>query len=133
MCNQTPRHSSTKHINKQGTKNSKVEHWDYTTMQYLYHDSLLAGHEVVTRIYHTLEEKFYANNLFNSIKTYGQGCHTSHTRSAKESGYKSYHTGNPYDFRPMSRISAGIKWMPLMQSRFQLHFVCYMWDLKLCD
>ena len=28
MCSQIPRHSSTKHINKQGTKNSKVEHWD---------------------------------------------------------------------------------------------------------
>ena len=32
MHNQTPRHSSTKHIKKQGTINSKVEHWDYTTM-----------------------------------------------------------------------------------------------------
>ena len=31
MCNQTPRHSGTKHINKQDTINSKVEHWDYTT------------------------------------------------------------------------------------------------------
>ena len=30
-CNQTPRYSSTKHIKQQGTINSKVECWDYTT------------------------------------------------------------------------------------------------------
>ena len=28
MCNQTPRHSSTKHRNKQGTINSKFKHWN---------------------------------------------------------------------------------------------------------
>ena len=27
-----------------------------------YHDSLLAGHQCVTRMYLTLKEKFYANN-----------------------------------------------------------------------
>ena len=31
MLNQTPRHSSTKHTTRQGTINSKIEHWDYTT------------------------------------------------------------------------------------------------------
>ena len=50
-----------------------------------------------------------SNNLFNSIRKYVQSCHACHTRSAKEPGYKSYHTRIPYDFRPMSRISADIK------------------------
>ena len=40
------------------------------------------------------------------------------TRSAKEPGYKAYHTRIPYDFRPMSRISADIKWMPLSNQGF---------------
>ena len=30
-CNQTPRHSSTKLIKRQGTVKVKAEHWDYTT------------------------------------------------------------------------------------------------------
>ena len=34
--NQTPRHSSTKHIKKEGTINSKVEHWDYTTWEIIW-------------------------------------------------------------------------------------------------
>ena len=38
MHNQTPRHSSTKHIKKQGTINSKVEHWDYTTWGLIWDD-----------------------------------------------------------------------------------------------
>ena len=85
------------------------------TILYQYHDSLLAGHQGVTRMYLTVKEKFYANNLFNSIRKYVQSCHI---RSAKEPGYKSYHTGIPYDFRPMSRISADIKWMPLSNQGF---------------
>ena len=69
-------------------------------------------------MYLTLKEKFYANNLFNSIRKYVQSCHTCHTRSPKEPGYKAYHTRIPYDFRPMSRISADIKWMPLSNQVF---------------
>ena len=38
------------------------------TILYQYHASLLAGHQGVTRMYLTLKEKFYANNLFNSIR-----------------------------------------------------------------
>ena len=60
-------------------------------------------------------EKLYANNLFNSIRKYVQSCHT---RSTKEPGYKSYHTRIPYYFRPMSRISADIKWMLLSNQGF---------------
>ena len=40
------------------------------TILYQCYDSLLAGYQGVTRIYLTLEEKFYVNNLFNSIRKY---------------------------------------------------------------
>ena len=39
-------------------------------------------------------------------------------RSAKEPGYKSYHTRIPYDFRSMARISSDVKWMPLSHQGF---------------
>ena len=96
------------------------------TILYQYHDSLLAGHQGVTRMYLTLKEKFYANNLFNSIRKHVQSCDTCHKRSAKEPGYKAYHTRIPYDFRPMSRISAYIIWDAFILSRLQLHFVSCM-------
>ena len=88
------------------------------TILYQYHDSLLAEHQGVTRMYLTLKEKFYANKLFNSNIKYVQSCHTCPTRSAKEPGYKSYHTKIPYDFRPMSRILTDIKLMPLSNQGF---------------
>ena len=88
------------------------------TILYQYHYSLLARHQGVTRMYFTLKQKFYANNLFNSIRKYVNSCHTCHTRFAKEPGYKAYHTRISYDFRPMSKISAGIKWMPLSNQGF---------------
>ena len=62
------------------------------TILYQYHDSLLVGHQGVTRRYLTIKEKFYVNNLFNSIRKYVQSCHICHTRSAEEPGYKAYHT-----------------------------------------
>ena len=88
------------------------------TILYHYHDSLLAGYQNVTRMYLTIKEKFPANNLYNSIRKYVQSCHTCHTRSAKEHGYKAYHSTIPYDFRPMSRVLAEIKWVPLSNQGF---------------
>ena len=40
------------------------------------------------------------------------------TRSAKEPGYKAYHTKVTYDIRSMTKISADIKWMPLSNQGF---------------
>ena len=95
-----------------------------TQILYQYHDSLFAGYQDATRMYLALKEKFYANSPFNSIRKYVQSCHTCHTRSAKEPGYKSYHTRIPYDFRPMSRISADIKWIPLSNQGF--NYICLL-------
>ena len=78
---------------------------------YQYHNPLLGGYQGVTRMYLSLKEKFYTNNLFIFIRKCMQSCHTYHTRSAKEPGHKSYYTRVPYEFRPMSGISANIKWM----------------------
>ena len=79
------------------------------TILYQYHDSLLAGHQGVTRMYLTLKEKVYANNLFNSIRKYVQIVILVIQDLLREPGYKAYHSRIPYDFRPMSRISADIK------------------------
>ena len=38
------------------------------TILYQYHDSLLAGYQGVTRMYLMLQEEFYVNKLFNSIR-----------------------------------------------------------------
>ena len=87
------------------------------TILYEYHDSLLAGHQGVTRMYVTLKEKLYTNNLFNPMRKYVQSCLTCHTRSAKNH-VKAYYTRTPDDFRSKSRISADIKWMPLSNQGF---------------
>ena len=89
-----------------------------STILYQYYDSLVAGHQGVTRMYLTLKGKFYANNLFNSIRKYVKSCHKWHAKSPKEPGYKACHTRIPYDFRPMSKISADIKCMPLSNQGF---------------
>ena len=47
------------------------------TILYQYHDSLLAGHQTVTRMYLILLQKFYVNNLFNQ-KVCPKLSYTSH-------------------------------------------------------
>ena len=74
---------------------------------------MLAGHQGITRMYLALKEEFNANSLLNSIRKYVKSCHTCHIRFAKEPHYKFHHTKIPDDFRPTSRISTYIKWMPL--------------------
>ena len=95
---------------------------------------MLAGHQGVTRMYLTLKEKLYANNLFNFIRKYVISCHTCHIKSAKEPGYKAYHTRIPYDFRHLSRISAGIKWIPLSNQGFNhiLFAACEISNYVIC-
>ena len=56
--------------------------------------------------------------MYSIIRKYVQSCHRCHTRSVKEPNYKSYDTRFPYDFRPMSRISADMKWMSLSNQGF---------------
>ena len=86
------------------------------TILYQFHDSLLAGDQGVTRMYVTLKEKFYANNLFNSIEgMYKVVIHVKQDLLKNQV------------ISPISRHKVDT----FIQSRFQLYFVCYMQDLKL--
>jgi len=79
---------------------------------YQYHDTLLAGHQGVTRMYLTLKSKYYIYKLFESCRNYVQCCVDCQTRMAKDKEAAAQYARIPYDFRPMSRISADVKYMP---------------------
>ena len=79
---------------------------------YQYHDHLLAGHQGVTRMYLTLKEKYYFPNMFSLIRKYILCCNVCESRRAKEIDLKANYSRIPLDFRPMSRMSVDVKYMP---------------------
>ena len=79
---------------------------------YHYHDTILAGHQGITRTYLTLKERFFSPNMFECLRNYVASCHTCQSRKDKEKDKMTHHLRIPYDFRPMSRLSCDIKYMP---------------------
>jgi len=64
------------------------------------------------RTYLTLRERFYVPLLFDNIRRYIQCCHLCQSRGSKPEGPDAEHIRIPYDFRPMSRLSIDVKYMP---------------------
>ena len=79
---------------------------------YYYHDSLLAGHQGVLRMYLTLRERFFVPNLFHCIRQYVASCSDCQMTRKKEQSPIAQHKRIPDDFRPMARLSCDIKEMP---------------------
>ena len=86
---------------------------------YYYHDSLLAGHQGVTRMYLTLREKFFVPNLFDCIQTYVQSCEICQVTQNRNKERKAYHIRVPFDFKPMTRLSYDIKHMPVSSKGYK--------------
>jgi len=82
------------------------------TLLYHYHDTLLAGHQGVIRMYLTLRNKFYAPYLCQNIRTYLSACYTCQVRAAPPEMQKAHFLRIPLDFRPMQSISMDVKKMP---------------------
>ena len=64
MCNQTPRHSSTKYIKGQGTIKVTAEHWDYTT---IIHQLLtIHGLKILVYLYfeNSISKLVFENDVF---------------------------------------------------------------------
>ena len=78
----------------------------------LYHKSLFAGHQGVIKTYLTISDKFLIPNLRHYLRSYIQGCHTSHlSRNEKPPTGHLQTRVNP-NYVPMSRLSMGVKVMP---------------------
>ena len=86
---------------------------------YHYHDTLLAAHQGVTRMYLTIREKFFVPRLFDNIRRYVQSCDICQKTRNMEKGPKAYHVRVPFDFRPMTRLSCDIKHMPVSSKGYK--------------
>ena len=86
---------------------------------YYYHDSLLAGHQGVTRMYLTLRQKYFIPYLFDAIRNYVLSCEKCQKTRLKNKGKSSHHERIPFDFRPMTTLSCDIKYMPTSSNQYK--------------
>ena len=91
---------------------------------YQYHDSILAGHQGLQRTYATLKQLYYIHDLFQLLRKYIQACHVCQTRRPAPDMPKAEYKRYPINCRPMSRISADLKWMPQSAQLMQYILVC---------
>ena len=82
------------------------------SLLYQYHDSLMAAHQGIGRMYNTLREKYYAPYLFDNIRKYVQCCHACQIEKPNEAQTTSNFVRIPTDYRPMRYVSMDIKNMP---------------------
>ena len=91
---------------------------------YQYHDNIMAGHQGIQRTVLTLEERYYFPSMFDYVRKYLLCCQECQSRREKDADKAAYFPRIPLSFRPMSRISADIKYMPPSHLGFNYILLC---------
>ena len=79
---------------------------------YIYHDSLLTGHQGPFQTTMTIRQKFFIHNLMNKAKRYIEVCHTCLKTKPKYTKYRPVYGWILVDYAPMQDPSIDIKTMP---------------------
>ena len=78
----------------------------------LYHSSILAGHQGTLKCFLTISDRFYILNLAHYIRMYTASCHRCQMIKQGKSKQR-YREGRIFlNYRPMSKVSMDIKYMP---------------------
>ena len=86
---------------------------------YIYHDSLLAGHQGPYRTAMTIRQRFFIHNLMNKVKRYIKACHTCLKTKLKYKKKRPVYGRIPIDYAPMQDLSIDIKLMAMAFGGYQ--------------
>ena len=78
----------------------------------LYHWSLFAGHQGVTKTYLTISNRFYIPNLMHYLRSYIKGCHICQLNKKNKLPERQLQPRINLNYRPLSRLSMDLKVMP---------------------
>ena len=94
------------------------------TILHQYHDTLLAGHPGVSKLYETIRKKYYFPGMYTIVRQYVVSCLECQSMKEKEQGMHIHYPRIPLDYRPMSRFSMDVKHMPNSIMGFSKILVC---------
>ena len=78
----------------------------------LYHSNLFAGHQVVIKMYLTINGRFYIPNLMHYLRSYIKGCHICQLNRKEKLPERQLQSRINLKYRPLSRLSMDLKVMP---------------------
>ena len=79
----------------------------------LYHSSLFAGHQGVTKTYLTISDKFFILNLIHYLRSYIKGCHICQLACNEKPPVRQLQTRINPNYFPLSRLNIDLKVMPI--------------------
>ena len=94
------------------------------TILYQYHDSILAGHPGIIKLYEQLKRKYYFPGLLTLVHQYVKSCIECESTKPKLNEPKINYPRVPLDFRPMARFSMDIKHMPKSKLGYKYILLC---------
>ena len=94
------------------------------TILYQYHDSILAGHPGIVKLYEQLRRKYYFPGLLTIVHQYVKSCIECESTKPKLNEPKIHYPRIPLDYRPMARFSMDIKHMPKSNLGYAYILVC---------
>ena len=78
----------------------------------LYHSSLFAGHQGVIKTYHTINDKFFIQNLIHYLRSYIKGCHICQLACNEKTPTRQLQTRINPNYITISRLSMDLKLCP---------------------
>ena len=94
------------------------------TILYQYHDSILAGHPGIVKLYEELRRKYYFPGLLTIVHQYVKSCIECESTKPKLNEPKIHYPRIPLDYRPMARFSMDVKHMPKSKLGYAYILVC---------
>ena len=94
------------------------------TILYQYHDSILAGHPGIVKLYEQLRRKYYFPGLLTIVHQYVKSCLECESTKPKLNEPKIHYPRIPLDYRPMARFSMDVKHMPKSNLGYVYILVC---------
>ena len=94
------------------------------TILYQYHDSILAGHPGIVKLYEQLRRKYYFPGLLTIVHQYVKSCIECESTKPKLNEPKIHYARIPLDYRPMARFSMDVKHMPKSKLGYAYILVC---------
>ena len=89
----------------------------------LFHSSLFVGHQGVIKTYLTISNKFFIPNFIHYLRSYIKGCHICQLMRKEKPPTRQFQTRISLNYRPLSRLSMDLKFMPRSGKDTNLFYV----------
>ena len=94
------------------------------TVLHMYHSNILSGHPGINKLYLQLRRKFYFPGMYTICRQYVISCFDCQSRQGRKEGINVHYPRIPIDYKPMSRFSMDVKYMPKSDLGYNQILLC---------